>query len=201
MAADHRGYGAKFAALVESGEDIDGEARLADTLVSRNATVLDVGAGMGRVGAALQRRGHRVLAVEKDRALVGQARATYPDLPVLESDLLGLHPAALIAAGWPAAVDLVVAVGNVMVLLAHDSERRALRTLRQVTRPGGRLLVGFHPTAGPFGARDYPPEEFVADAVAAGWSLDLRAGGYDLVPPNEQYAVFVLSAPSAADPT
>ncbi len=57
-----QGYGEHFARLVADGEDIDGEARLADALAPRGARILDVGSGMGRVADALRRarpRGRR----------------------------------------------------------------------------------------------------------------------------------------------
>ena len=58
---------------------------------------------------------------------------------------------------------------------------------------GGRVLVGFHPDAVMPGSRAYPPEEFVADAAAAGLAVDHRFGSYELHPPAAEYAVFVLS--------
>ena len=58
---------------------------------------------------------------------------------------------------------------------------------------GGRVLVGFNPVGGPTTSRAYPPEEFAADAAAAGLRVDLRAGTYELHPPTEEYAVWVLS--------
>ena len=91
--ADHSGYGQLFAQLVADGTDVDGEARLADVLVPRRATVLDAGSGMGRVADGLVRRGHEVTAVEKDLGLVAQSRSTFPDVAVAQSDLLGLTPA------------------------------------------------------------------------------------------------------------
>ena len=82
-------YAECFEDLIERGEDIDGEARLADVLAPRGARILDAGAGIGRVGAALAARGHNVTAVEKDRDLVARSRARFPDVPVVESDILG----------------------------------------------------------------------------------------------------------------
>jgi SAM-dependent methyltransferase len=189
------GYGRRFGQLVAGGEDVDGEARLADTLVGRGARVLDAGAGMGRVGAALQDRGHRVVAAEPDPALVVQARRTYPTLDVVESDILGLSPELLAGRGLPTAYDLVVCVGNVMIFLAEGTERAVLTRLHDLLVPGGRLLVGFHPVGGPTTSREYPPEEFAADATAAGLRVDVRAGTYQLHPPEEGYAVWVLSRP------
>ncbi|PKH43662.1 Methyltransferase domain-containing protein [Nocardioides alpinus] len=186
--AGNRGYGAKFAQLVEEGADVDGEARLADVLVARRARILDIGSGMGRVAAALQARGHEVTAVEPDADLVAQSRRTYPDLSVIHSDVLDVDPADL-----GAAFDLVVLVGNVMVFLAADTEREVLRRVHDVLAPGGRVLVGFHPVDGPATARAYSPDEFAADAAACGLRVDLRAGSYELHPPAADYAVWVLS--------
>jgi len=182
------GYGERFADLVASGSDIDGEARLADTLLPRNGRVLDAGSGMGRVAAALAARGHRVIGVEPDAALVAQSRRTYPELEVVESDVLG------VTADQLGLFDLVVCVGNVMIYLAEGTERAVLARLRSVLAPGGRVLVGFHPVDGPTTSRPYPPEEFVADAAAARLRVDLRAGTYQLHPPEDAYAVWVLSA-------
>lgn len=183
-----RGYGARFAQLVEEGADVDGEARLADALVRRGARIVDVGSGMGRVAAALRARGHDVVAVEPDPDLVEQSRRTYPDLPVVHADVLDADPAAL---GGDA--DLVVAVGNVMVFLAEGTEREVLRRVRDLLAPHGRVLVGFHPADGPAAARDYPPEEFVEDARSAGLRVEHRFGSYELHPPVDEYAVWVLA--------
>lgn len=184
----NRGYGAKFARLVEEGSDVDGEARLADVMVGRGARILDIGSGMGRVAAALQARGHAVTAVEPDPALVEQSRRTYPGLAVVHADILDVAPGDL-----GADFDLVVLVGNVMVFLAPDTERDVLRRVREVLAPGGRALVGFHPVDGPATARTYNPDDFAADVTACGLRVDLRAGSYELHPPADDYAVWVLS--------
>jgi SAM-dependent methyltransferase len=184
---------------VADGRDVDGEARLADALVGRGARVLDAGAGMGRVGAALRARGHRVVAVEPDPELAAQARRTFPDLDLVETDILGLSPELLAERELPTEFDLVVCVGNVMIFLAEGTERAVLARLGGLLGPGGRMLVGFHPVDGPTTSRTYPPEEFAADAAAAGLRVDLRAGTYELHPPTEEYAVWVLSR--APEPT
>jgi SAM-dependent methyltransferase len=162
-------------------------------LAGRAARILDVGSGMGRVAAALVARGHEVVAVEPDPALVAQSRATYPHLEVQHADIL--------AATLDGVFDLVVAVGNVMVFLAEDTERAVLARLRSVLAPGGRVLVGFHPLDGPVSARDYPPEEFAADAAAGGLRVEARFGSYELHPPAPDYVVWLLArddAPAAA---
>ncbi|WP_053112017.1 bifunctional 2-polyprenyl-6-hydroxyphenol methylase/3-demethylubiquinol 3-O-methyltransferase UbiG [Kitasatospora sp. MY 5-36] len=183
-------YGRRFADLISAGEDVDGEARLADTLLPRGARVLDAGAGMGRVAAALLRRGHDVVAIEPDPALVRQARETYPGLAIEERDILDLGPD-------DGPFDLVVCVGNVIVFLAEDTERRALGAMRDVLGENGRILVGFHLQDPPPHARTYPAAEFEADLAAAGLRVDLRAGTYQLHPANDAYGVWVLSRAQA----
>ncbi|MDQ2851353.1 MAG: class I SAM-dependent methyltransferase [Actinomycetota bacterium] len=189
-----RGYGAKFADLHANGEDISGEARLADVLAPRNASILDAGSGMGRVGAALQDRGHHVVGVDLDQALLAQSRRTFPHLPVVSARLDELAPETLAAQGHPTEYDLVVCVGNVMILLAPDSEVEVLQRLRALLAPAGRLLVGFHLEARPESSRTYPAADFTADARTAGLEVQARFASYDLQPVGESddYAVFVL---------
>ena len=185
--AGNRGYGETFAQRVAAGEDIDGEARLADALAPRNARILDIGSGMGRVAAALQARGHHVVATEPDPALRAQSLATYPDLDVLPHQALDLDPEVL------GRFDLVAAVGNVMVYLGEDTERRVLSRVRDLLAPDGRAVVGFHLTAIKAGSRTYPAEEFVADATASGLRVAHRFGSYELHEPVDDYAVWVLA--------
>jgi SAM-dependent methyltransferase len=187
-------YARTFASLIEQGQDIDGEARLADVLAPRQARILDAGSGMGRVAAALAARGHDVTAVEKDPNLVAQSHRLYPAVTVLETDILGLSTALLEAAGRPTSYDVVVVVGNVMVYLGDGTETRALWTLGQLLAPEGRMLVGFHPQEGPRGSRDYSLAEFTEHAEGAGLEVAQVFGTYDLQPPADDYVVAVLRA-------
>lgn len=184
---DNRGYGEHFAARVAQGVDVDGEARFVDALAPRGARILDIGSGMGRVAAALQARGHDVVATEPDAALRAQSEATYPDLAVLPHQALALDPDEL------GAFDVVAVVGNVMVYVGQDTEVRVLERVRDLLAPEGRAAVGFHLTAVKAGSRTYPAEEFVADAEAAGLRVVHRFGSYELHEPTDEYAVWVLA--------
>jgi SAM-dependent methyltransferase len=188
------GYARRFAELVASGADVDGEARLADTLVSRRARILDAGSGMGRVAAYLHGRGHRVVATEPDPGLVQQSRRTYPDVDVLPHDVMGLTDEVLSAAAGPEEFDLVVCVGNVITFVAEGTEVAVLTRLRELLAPGGRILVGFHLQEGPATARKVTPERFATEVESAGLVVDHRFGGYDLRPVDDQYAVWILRA-------
>lgn len=189
------GYVRTFTELFDAdpaGTGDDGEARLVDVLAPRGARVLDAGSGLGRVAESLRRRGHHVVGVEKDPELVAVSRERFPEVPVVEADLLALDTDLLAAHGAPAAYDVVVVVGNVMVYLADGTEVRALRALAGLLADGGCLLVGFHPVEGPAGSRDYPVTALRAHAAEAGLRVELLAGGYDLRPPSEEYVVAVL---------
>jgi len=199
-AAGQGGYGAHFARLIAEGVDIEGEARLADVLAPRGSWVLDAGSGMGRVGAALLGRGHRVVGVDFDPEIIEQSRTTFPDLPVVRSRLDDLTPEMLSEAGFPTAYDLVVCVGNVMILLAPDTERTVLGVLASLVAPEGRLMVGFALSGGPAAAsRSYPAPEFVADCAAVGLEVESRFSSYDLQPFTDAstYGVHVLRRPSS----
>lgn len=194
-ASGQGGYGAHFARLIADGQDIEGEARLADVLAPRGAHILDAGSGMGRVGAALVRRGHQVVGVDFDPEVIAQSRDTFPDLPVVVSRLDELTSDVLAADGRPTQYDLVVCVGNVMVLLAPDTERAALAAMASVLAPHGRMLVGYAVTGAPaVSSRTYPVAEFVEDCAAAGLVVESRFATYDLEPFSDAsaYAVHVL---------
>ena len=185
--AGNRGYAETFAQRLADGVDVDGEARLADALAPRGARILDIGSGMGRVAAALQARGHHVVATEPDPALREQSRDTFPDLDVLPHQALGLDPADV------GTFDLVLLVGNVMIYLGEGTEQAVLARVRALLAPTGRALVGFHLTGVKSGSRTYAPDEFLADVAAAGLRVEQRFGSYELHPPDEAYGVWVLS--------
>ena len=180
-------YGEFFGRQVEQGVDVDGEARLADALSARGSRILDVGSGMGRVSEALRRRGHTVVATEPDPMLRGQSRRTYPELEVLPHQALEIPDEV-------GTFDLVVVVGNVMVYLGEGTERAVLSRLASLLAPGGRILAGFELVPTKTGARAYPVEEFVGDVEAAGLRVTQRFGTYELHEPDDDYAVWVLSA-------
>lgn len=170
-------YLERFSTRIETGVDIDGEARLADALVKPGARILDAGSGMGRVGIALLRRGHHVLAAEPDPMLVAESQRRWPELPVVTKDILELDPAA------EGSFDLILLVGNVLILIAEGTEVGVLTALRDLLAPGGRILVGFHAEGGPpHGRQNYSWPEFSSDAAAAGLSAQHHFGGYSLEP-------------------
>ncbi|MFG1889434.1 class I SAM-dependent methyltransferase [Micromonospora sp. NPDC049051] len=179
----------RFRRLAAEGADLAGEARLLDALVAPGSRILDAGCGTGRVGAALAARGHTVVGVDADPALVEAARADHPGPRWLVADLAELDLAAV---GEPEPFDAAVVAGNVLAFVAPGTEREVLRRVAAHLRPDGVLAVGFGTDRG------YPLTGFDADAVAAGLRLEHRFATWDLRPwrDDADFAVTVLRRPA-----
>ena len=99
-------------------------------------TVADVGCGNGRYLAELGRCGHAgpVLGVDMSPGMLRAAGGRAPQAGLLVADAMAL-PVRDAAAGLTLA----------MHMLYHVPEpQRAVRELRRITRPGGRLIVGLN---------------------------------------------------------
>lgn len=179
-------YIERFRNLAAEGMDLEGEARMVDAMVPRGARILDAGCGPGRLAGALHRRGHDVVGVDVDPALIAAAEVDHPGPAYHVMDL-----AALDLPGDP--FDLIVSAGNVMVFLAPDSERTVLERLRAHTRPGGRIVIGFRREP-----ETYSYERFDDDIAGVGLQLEHRFGTWDLEPFTDasDFAVTVLRVPT-----
>lgn len=184
----------RFRQLAAEGADLAGEARLLDALVPPGARILDAGCGTGRVAGALAARGHTVVGVDADPALIEAARTDHPGPRWLVADLAELD---LAAQGEPEPFDAAVVAGNVMAFVAPGTEAAVLRRIAAHVRPDGLVVVGFGTDRG------YPLTDFDADAVAAGLRLEHRFATWDLRPwrDDADFAVSVLRRPPAQEPT
>ncbi len=188
---DHsQGYIERFRRMASEGVDLAGEARLVDAMVAPGSRILDAGCGPGRVGAELAARGHVVVGVDIDPALVAAAKADHPAPTWLVADLASLD---LAAEGFPEPFDAAVIAGNVMAFVAPGTERDVLVHVGAHLRPDGIVLVGFGTDRG------YPVADFDTDAAAAGLRLEHRFATWDLRPWSfdASFAVSVLRKPSA----
>jgi SAM-dependent methyltransferase len=103
------------------------------------ARVLDVGCASGRVSRVLRRAGCRVVGVDRNGAMVGQAidlaagaALTVPFL-VMDARALAFRSESF---------DAVLLVGSVIGYIRGRAHRRAtLRDARRVLRPGGTILI------------------------------------------------------------
>jgi SAM-dependent methyltransferase len=179
----------RFRRLAAEGADLAGEARLLDALVAPGSRILDAGCGTGRVGAALAARGHRVVGVDADPALVAAAEADHPGPRWLVGDLAELD---LTAQGEATPFDAAVVAGNVMAFVAPGTEPSVLARVAAHVHPDAPVVFGFGTDRG------YPLTDFDADAVAAGLRLEHRFATWDLRPwrDDADFAVSVLRRPA-----
>lgn len=175
----------RFRRLAAAGDDLDGEARFVDAMLPRGARVLDAGCGPGRVGAALHTRGHTVVGVDVDAALIEAAQTDHPGPRWLVADL-----ASLDLAEEP--FDVAVLAGNVLVFVAPGSERAVLERVATHVRPDGAVVAGFATD------REYRVADLDRDADAVGLAVEHRFATWDLRPwrPDAGWAVTVLRKPA-----
>jgi SAM-dependent methyltransferase len=175
----------RFRRLAAEGADLAGEARLVDAMLPRAARVLDAGCGPGRVGAELAARGHSVVGVDADAALIDAALADHPGPQWLVADLSELDLEAL---GEPEPFDGAVMAGNVLPFVAPGTEPRVLAGIAKHLREGGFLVVGFG------AGRGYEIETFDVDATVAGLVVEHRFATWDLQPwtVGAEFSVTVL---------
>ena len=157
-------YDERYDRRAAAGENVHGEADLAMRYAP--TTVLDAGCGTGRVARELARRGVDVIGVDLDPEMLATARRRSSKGRWLEADLASL------ALGRP--FDLVLAAGNVMILLTPGTEGTVIRNLAHHLRPGGWLVAGFQLRAGALPLREY--DELTH---AAGLQLEDRWSTWD----------------------
>lgn len=179
-----KNYAERWRRIAESGQDIYGEARLIDAMAERGARILDAGCGTGRIGGWLSERGHTVVGVDLDPYLIEVAQADHPDatwhaMDLGEMDLRQPY-------GDRIRFDLVVMAGNVMAFVAEDARCTVLERIADHMYPDSRFVCGFG------AGRGYSFDEFLSDAEAAGLTLDLRLGTWDVTPPSEDFVVAVF---------
>ncbi|MGE2690526.1 class I SAM-dependent methyltransferase [Mycolicibacterium pulveris] len=166
-------YIERFRSMARAGEDLVGEARLVDAMVSRGAHILDAGCGPGRLCGYLSAAGHRVVGVDVDPALIDAAEQDYPGPRYLVGDLAELD---LPARGIADPFDVIVSAGNVMTFLAPSTRGQVLSRLRAHLADDGRAVIGFG------AGRGYPFNQFFEDVAAAGLAPDLLLSTWDLRP-------------------
>lgn len=128
--------------------------------------MLDAGCGTGRVAIELARRGHDVVGVDLDPAMLDLARDKAPDLAWIQGDLSDVVVSD--DAGERRPFDAAVAAGNVMIFLERGTEAAVVANLAAHLRPGGVLVAGFQLSDGYMQLHVY-------DALAERNGLELEA--------------------------
>ena len=167
--------------------DMHGEAALVAALVPGSASVLDAGCGTGRVAIELNRRGHAVVGVDADGAMLEAARAKAPDLIWVHGDLAdpGLDFDGR-------TFDVVVMAGNVLIFVPPGTEGQVIDNVARWLRPGGLLVTGY--SLRPDANDDaFGPRQHDTLAARSGLVLQDRWSTWDKHPyaSGDRYAVAV----------
>ncbi|WP_420611391.1 class I SAM-dependent methyltransferase [Candidatus Poriferisodalis sp.] len=165
-------YDDRWARKAARGESIHGEADLVDSLLPRGGSVLDAGCGTGRVAIELARRGHHVVGVDLDPAMLDLARNKAPELAWIQGDLastvISRDSGISGDTGERRLFDAAVAAGNVMIFLERGTEAAVVANIASHLRPGGALVAGFQLSDGYLALHVY-------DALAERNGLELEA--------------------------
>lgn len=177
LAVYHRGLDAYLAQWARRRYRVPALLRELIRTLSPGARVLDVGCGPGQDTRYLAARGFRPGGVDAVGPFLQWARAQRRKTPLVQGDLLALpfRPNSFDAA-WAAAS---------LIHLSKRDVRRALRDLRAIIAPGGRLAATFvHGTASGVSARGWLPGRYFSrwtkseleTAVAnSGWHIETIA--------------------------
>lgn len=107
-----------------------------------NLSVIDFGAGDGRVAIPLAALGYGVIAVDAAPTMLDRLAVNAPELPSVLSDGRDLYAdiADALLEPDPFEVDVVIALA-ILIHHRHADAALLLRSLRDVVRPGGRLII------------------------------------------------------------
>lgn len=125
-------------------EDVECLASLLVAPPSGRAAVLEIGAGTGRIAAALAAAGHEVTGVEPSERMRERGALRLARLPERVRRRIRMTPGTATEPGLPAGMvfDVVIFGLNALAHLTSADERdRALRVARDHLRPGGQLLI------------------------------------------------------------
>jgi SAM-dependent methyltransferase len=130
------GHDDVLAELTVEGTTDRGEQRALDAVaLQAHGAVLDLGVGAGRTTQLLAPEAREYVAVDVAPGMVVAARRRFPGADIRQGDVRDLHD-------LPAAhFDLVVFSFNGLDALPHDDRATALRQMRRVLRPDGRLVL------------------------------------------------------------
>lgn len=174
----------RFKSMAAAGQDLLGEARTVDAMAPRGGRILDAGAGPGRLGGELAKRGHEVYGIDVDPILVQEARREHPDVRWEVGDIS--DPDLPVYAEL-ADIDVVLCAGNVVTFMAPGTQAEALRIWAQRLAPRGRIIVGFGLDRG------YPLEQFRADVAAAGLEVHSEHSTWELHPFSPEADGFLVA--------
>ncbi|MDY3128345.1 MAG: class I SAM-dependent methyltransferase [Corynebacterium sp.] len=185
--AHSHNYARRWKMLAAEGNDIYGEARLADAMVPRNSKILDAGCGTGRLSGYLAQQGHTVVGTDIDPILISYAEQDFPDITWRVGDL-SVDP--LVDDDF----DLAISAGNVLTFVDPRGREFALANVFNALKPGGRFVTGFG------AGRGWEFSDYLELAQQVGFSVDFAFSSWELgvFDENSTFLVAVLSRPGSS---
>ncbi|WP_432397792.1 class I SAM-dependent methyltransferase [Pseudarthrobacter sp. L19] len=141
-ATDYDAYAAKMRRLVESGRDMEADARFVDTLVPRGAVILDVGCGIGSAVAALRERGHEAFGIDATPAVLEVATECHDPAWFRKAAAADLSIRKLGLVDLPTRYDAIVVSGNVPAFLTDAELGGVFDLAAEILVPAGQLVIG-----------------------------------------------------------
>ena len=105
--------------------------------VNGQGTICDLGCGVGQVAGYLRSRGANVCGIDLSAEMIKQARRLNPDIDFQQGNMLALTDVEESAFGGIAAFYSIIHI-------PRPSLVDALKEIKRVLRPDGRLLLTFH---------------------------------------------------------
>jgi len=105
--------------------------------VGAQERICDLGCGGGQVAGYLRSRGALVCGIDLSSEMIKQAQRLNPDIPFQRGDMLALTNVA--DDSFPG-----IAAFYSIIHIPRASVGAALREMKRVLRPGGKLLLTFH---------------------------------------------------------
>lgn len=132
----------KMRALTEEGIDFEVDVRFLDMLISRSATVLDVGCGIGNAVNGLRTRGHQAFGIDPTVAVLRTAHELYEPSwfrRLGASEITFGHLAGL---GLPTTYDAILLAGNVPAFLSETDFAASMAQFENHLSDNGVLIIG-----------------------------------------------------------
>ena len=157
-------YDERFDAMAARGDNVHGEADAVSRLIEshfdgRSCRILDAGCGTGRLAVELERRGHKVTAIDLDADMVEKARPKSMTISWMVGDLSRVT--------MDERFDVVVMIGNILNFCEPGAQAEIVRNMVSHLDQGGLLVCGWSQENR---ADSYHDDQFVADAISAGAS-------------------------------
>ena len=139
---DLEAYASKMRALTDEGIDFEVDVRFVDMLISRSATILDIGCGIGHAVNGLRSRGHTAFGIDPATAVLGVAEELYEPAWFRQLSSNDITFERLSDVDLPAQYDAIVLSGNVPAFLTTEDFKACLTQLEKHLNGDGIIIIG-----------------------------------------------------------